>query len=113
MKNEARVIAEKIKELVDQLVNMSKDMPDGSKSPKHVKQLNKIKGTSGALSILINEGFFDEPKNIAIITNRLTEIGRYYPQQNISMNLLNLTKRRVLSRIKDTKTKNWQYVLRR
>lgn len=45
MKNEAQVIAEKIKELVDQLVNMSKDMPGGSKSPKHVK-LNKIKGTS-------------------------------------------------------------------
>ncbi len=113
MKKEALKIAEQIKNLVDQLVNMSDEQLSGKQKAKHDKMPNKTKGASGALSILTEEGFFDEPRDLPAIMNRLKEIGRHYPTTSVSMNLLNLTKRRTFSRIKDSKTKKWQYVLRR
>ncbi len=113
MKKEAQEIAEQIKGLVDQLVFLSSDKPSGKKPSKKVKLSKSTKGCSGALSILIEERFFDKPKDLTETMNRLEEIGRYYPKTSVSMNLLNLTKRRTFSRIKNNKTKKWQYVLRR
>ena len=113
MKSEAQKIAEQIKVLVDCLVDMSSEKTSSKKSSKHVKTPNNTKGASGALKILIGEGFFDEPRDLTIIMKKLGEIGRHYPKTSISMNLLNLTKRRTFTRIKDSKTKKWQYVLRR
>jgi len=113
MKKEAQKIAEQIKGLVDQLVFLASEHPSGKKSSKQVKQSKSTKGCSGALLILREEGFFNKPKDITEIMSKLEEIGRYYPITSVSMNLLNLTKRRTFSRIKNNKTKKWQYVLRR
>lgn len=113
MKKEAQKIAEQIKGLVDQLVSLSSQQPSGKKPSKKVKPSKGTRGCSGALLILREEGFFDKPRDITAIMSRLEEIGRYYPRPSVSMNLLNLTKRRTFSRIKNNKTKKWQYVLRR
>ena len=113
MRKEARKIAEQIKVLVDELVFLSIEKPSGKKLSKKVKPSKSTKGCSGALSILREEGFFNKPKDISAIMIKLEEIGRYYPKTTVSMNLLNLTKRRTFSRIKNNKTKKWQYVLRR
>ena len=114
MKKEPQKIAEEIKVLVDQLVVMAGKHPKISKlSSKQVNMTSTTKGASGALAMLIEEGFFDKPKDISSIMGKLKEIGRYYSRMNISMNLLNLTKRRTFNRFKDKETKNWQYVLRK
>lgn len=113
MNSDIQKIAEQIKNLVDQLAGMSCGQMANKKNSKQVKAVAKTKGASGALSILIEEGFFEEPRDIAVIMNRLKEIGRHYTKPSVSMNLLNLTKRRAFTRIKDSKTKKWQYVLRR
>ena len=113
MKKEAQKIAEQIKDLVDQLVVLCGEQPSGKKPSKRVKPPKRTKGASGALSILIEEGFFNKPTDLPAVMSRLEEIGRYYPKTSVSMNLLNLTKRRTFSRIKNNKTKKWQYVLRR
>jgi len=112
VKKDAQKIAEEIKQLVDQLTEMSINEPSAGKVSGQVKSKHK-RGASGALSILIEEGFFNSPKDLSAIMSRLQEIGHWHKKPNVSMNLLNLTKRRTFNRIKDTKTKKWQYVLRR
>ena len=110
MENKAQKIAEQIRSLLDELVELAG-------APHKDKQTKKViatpKGAIGALTTLAEEGFFDTPQNIAAVTEKLKEIGRYYPQTTVSMNLLNLTKRRIFNRLKDKDTKNWLYVLRK
>jgi hypothetical protein len=113
--NNSQKIVDQIKLLLDELVAMT----DEKETNKSIIKNNTIiktttqKGASGALKMLIDEGFFDIPKDISTIMNKLTEIGRYYPQTTVSMNLLNLTKRRTFNRMEDKKTKKWMYVLRK
>lgn len=114
MKKEPREIAKEIKLLADQLITIIDEQPKLSKQfSKQINKASTTKGASGALSMLIDEKFFDTPKDISLIMERLKEIGRYYPRTTISMNLLNLVKRRTFNRLKDKETKNWQYVLRK
>ncbi|MCJ7786632.1 hypothetical protein MUP06_00215 [Patescibacteria group bacterium] len=108
MKKEAQKIADQIKQLVDQLAAMATAKSSVGKPLAKAK-----KGASGSLSMLIEEGFFDSPKDLPTIMSRLEEIGHWYPKPTVSMNLLNLTKRRTFNRLKDTKNKNWKYVLRK
>jgi len=112
MRKDVQKIAEEIKQLVDQLVAVSTAGPSVGKDFVKAKTRPK-KGSSGALSMLIEEGFFDSPKDLQTIIGRLQEIGHWHPKPNVSMNLLNLTKRRIFNRLKDNKTKKWQYVLRK
>ncbi|GAG80702.1 unnamed protein product, partial [marine sediment metagenome] len=39
--------------------------------------------------------------------------GHYHKRTAVAMNLLNLTKRRILNRFKNKETKNWEYVIRK
>lgn len=112
MKKDAQIIADKIKNLVDQLAALSAGQSRG-KLLQQSKPTSIAKGASGALSTLIEEGFFDTPKDLSSIMEKLQEIGRYYPRTTVSMNLLNLTKRRILNRLKGKETRKWQYVLRK
>lgn len=114
MENKAQKIVEQIKLLLDELAVLAGDkalVRFGSKI-KMEKSATK-KGASGALTMLTNEGFFDSPKEISTIMEKLKEIGRHYPQTTVAMNLLNLTKRRTFNRLKDKGSKNWLYVLRK
>ena len=113
MINNPHKIAEQIKSLIDDLVAMTGEKVHTKKEIKGRTSGAIPKGASGALKILTDDGFFDAPQDIAKIMEKLKEIGRYYPQTSISMNLLNLTKRREFNRIKDKATKNWLYVLRK
>jgi hypothetical protein len=115
MPKSPKQIVDEIKCLLDQLISMRPPPAHHTKSSLTSPQLRDKKGASGALSILVQEEFFDSPKDISAVMSKLKEMGRYYSLSLISMNLLNLTKppRRVLTRFKDSKTKKWQYVVRR
>ena len=112
MKNNPQKIADQIRSLLDELVATTGDKTHLKTRAKQTSAALP-KGASGALKILTDDGFFDTPQDISKIMEKLKEIGRYYPQTSISMNLLNLTKRREFNRIKDKETKNWLYVLRK
>lgn len=110
----ANKIAEQIKGLVDELVALSSENSvNNSKKEKTLSLTSNHKGASGALVMLTDEGFFDSPRSIAVIMDKLKEVGRHYPQTTVSMNLLNLVKRRTFTRLMDKETKNWLYVLRK
>jgi hypothetical protein len=113
MQKSPQQIAEEIKHLVDQLVASTQPAPTHRKEANQISSVKNTKGAVGALSMLIGEGFFDSPKDLSTVMGKLQEIGRHYPQPSVSMNLLNLTRRRTLTRIMDSKTKAWQYVIRR
>jgi len=113
MRNDTQKIVEQIKNLVDELATMSGRTSVKKQTTKKRESASIPKGASGALTILTDDGFFDAPRDIATIMEKLKEIGRYYPQTSISMNLLNLTKRRIFNRLKDKESKNWLYVLRK
>lgn len=103
-------IAGQIKELVDQLIIVAGRQSTDVKSS--VKVAAK-KGCSGALMLLIEERFFDTPKEISSVMEKLREIGHYHKQTAVAMNLLNLAKKRTLNRFRNKETKNWEYVLRK
>lgn len=109
-----KIIIDEIKGLLDEL---SSSFGLKSSSNKVISQTGKPvvspKGALGAINILIDKKFFDIPKEISTVMKRLTEIGHYHKRNAIAMNLLNLTKRRVLNRFKNKETKNWEYVIRK
>lgn len=111
--NTPQKVADQIKALLDELVAMTGEKAVAKAGAKRAVSTLAPKGASGALKILTDDGFFDIPQDISKIMEKLKEIGRYYPQTSVSMNLLNLTKRREFNRIKDKETKNWLYVLRK
>lgn len=112
--NNPQKIVEQIKALLDDLLVVTgEETISGSGVKRPFSAPATKKGASGALAVLTNEGFFDSPKDISTIMDKLKEIGRYYPQTTVSMNLLNLTKRRAFSRIKDRDSKNWLYVVKK
>ena len=113
MENRVQKITEQIKNLVDELAAIYGGDPVKKQIVKKKKSASVPKGAIGALTMLTEEGFFDAPKDISAIMEKLKEIGRYYPQTAVSMNLLNLTKRRTFNRLKNKDTKNWLYVLRK
>ncbi len=109
----AQKIAEQIKLLLDELVVLAGEKPTIKSNTKGETVNITRKGAAGALAMLADEGFFDSPKEISAIMEKLKEIGRHYPQTTVAMNLLNLTKRRTFNRLNDKGSKNWLYVLRK
>lgn len=115
MTRNPKTILSDIKGLVDELEAV---MGDGSSkqkktSPKQSSATAVPKGALGAITMLLDERFLDTPKEIAQIMEKLKQIGHYHKRPAISMNLLNLTKRRILNRFKNKETKNWEYVIRK
>lgn len=62
---------------------------------------------SDSLLLLMDEGFFKKPKELAVVKTALAERGHVYPVTTISPALLRLVQRRYLRRIKQDK--RWFY----
>lgn len=109
MNRDPQQIAKQIVSLVNELVELAGNPAMVvSHQPKPEK-----KGAVGALITLLEEGFFNKPQPLTTVIEKLQEMGRHYPRPTIAMGLLNLTRSRILVRIKNTKTKNWEYVVRK
>ncbi|MCR4324493.1 MAG: hypothetical protein NUV69_02305 [Candidatus Curtissbacteria bacterium] len=101
-------------EIARQIVSLVYELAEIAGSPTTPKlQKKETKGTVGALNILIGEDFLNSPQSLIAVINKLQEMGRHYPKSTVAMGLLNLTRSRVLVRIKNSKTKNWEYVVRK
>jgi len=109
-----KIIIDEIGDLLNELRNsFSLDFPRGKEISQTGKSNVLSKGALGSINMLINENFFDTPKEISAIIERLKEVGHYHKRTAIAMNLLNLTKRRIFNRFKNNETKNWEYVIRK
>ena len=115
MARDPRIILSEIRILVDELESVLGGGSAPHKRPDMKKASPVVvpKGSAGAMTILIEEGFFDTPKEIASIMKKLREIGHYHKAPTIGMRLLNLTRKRILTRFQNKSTKNWEYVIRK
>lgn len=114
MRRKPETIISDIKKLLIELENSL--APSGAykeTSVRPTKASTVPKGALGAITLLMEEDFFDTPKEISAVMEKLKEIGHYHKLTTVAMNLLNLTKRRILNRFKNKETKNWEYVKRR
>jgi hypothetical protein len=112
MKRKANEIIAEIKVLLDELEGAEA----GGSSSKNVQAVKKVikkaTGCIGAIQELIDEGFFEAQKTASEVIDKLKEEGQpSYSHGLVSMNLLNLVKRKVLRRVKEND--QWQYILRK
>jgi hypothetical protein len=77
------------------------------------KQKNNYKGLAGGVRFLIDNGFFDSPKNLNEIINELKREGYHYSKSGIASTLSEtfVKNQRILNRIKENKS--WSYALRK
>ena len=109
-----KVIISEIKGLLDELGSSFGLKFSYSQSVNKTKaSVSLPKGALGAISMLIEEKFFNIPKEMSAVIEKLKELGHYHKSTAVAMNLLNLTKRRTLNRFKNKETKNWEYVIRK
>jgi hypothetical protein len=78
--------------------------PKGTGNPPSEKS-----GPQQLVKALIDDGFFREKRRLADVNVRLEEQGHYYSIQTIAVNLLRLTKKKMLRRLRDDK--GWIYVV--
>src|SRR3989344_1956526 len=110
MKRNKEQIIKEINILIQELA--SHEGVGGSLRDRVVTKDKKITtGCVGALKSLIDEGFFAELKKIEDVLVRLEEEGEPYSRELVSMNLLNLVKKKVLRRIK--RDNKWHYIVRK
>lgn len=111
---DSKTIINEIKSLLDELDASFGAKPGHSQAADKVKSIASFpKGALGAIDMLIEEKFFDAPKGISTVIEKLKGMGHYHKSTAVAMNLLNLTRRRILNRFKNKETKNWEYVIRK
>ena len=110
MKRNKEQIIKEINILIQELASHE----GGSTSLKYEMTTTNKKTTTGcvgALQSLIDEGFFAELKKIEEVLPKLEEEGEPYSRELVSMNLLNLVKKKFLRRIK--RDNKWNYIVRK
>ncbi len=90
-------IAKIIQNVEDKGKNSQKEKKQNGSATDYVLQLRE-------------EGFFDKPKSLVEIKDKLEEIGVFYPVTSLSGVVLGLTKKRMLGRMEIDK--HWKYVKR-
>ncbi len=112
-RNREQIIKE-IMRLVSELANMGipVDKTAAGLALQQNSTIRNYKGAIGGIRLLVDEGYFAEPKTLQEVVQKLTENGRYCLRPAISMNLLNLVRERILIRTK-MDGKKWRYVIRK
>jgi hypothetical protein len=116
MKKDAVKIAEEIIRLVSELAALAGAPGSKGLVPTKKSSLSGERdwsGATGGIRLLVDEGKLDSPRTLPEIIESLKQEGRHYSNPTVSMGLLNLVRRRVLTRFKDSGEKNWKYSIRR
>lgn len=108
-KNGSQIYVEGTPEEVSKIIQDVKSREEKLEAIRSARTSRKITATDSILN-LKKETFFDKPKTMADIRNKLAENGLIYPTTTLSGILIGLVKRRELGRIKTEKI--WGYVKR-
>lgn len=104
------------KELAKQIITLVNELAGVKTNKISVSIKNKKKkpiGATGGLRFLIDGVYFDSPKELPAVINKLREGGWHYSTATVSMGLLNLVRERLLTRYREKKGKPWKYVIRK
>lgn len=101
-----------LKELESRINLNNKRIKDNGVYSKDVKSVKRNSiGCIGFVETLISDGYFNSLRTSNNVMNKLEEEGQPYSRPTISMNLLNLVRKKILRRIK--KDGQWQYIVRK
>lgn len=98
-------IKKKLEEHEKRIEDLEKSFKSGRK-----KLVTKRKFIRDHLTYLKSEGFFDEPRIVKQIVEKLAEEGYHYPPESLTASLQRTIKKGVLGRIK--KNGKWAYCKR-
>jgi len=103
---------EEIVEIKKKLEEHEKRITQLEKSPKRKEKSTSAKRTTilDMLDGLKADGFFDQPKLLADIVNKLAEEGYHYPQSSLTRPLQRATRGKMLGRLKQNG--KWAYAKR-
>jgi hypothetical protein len=79
-------------------------------SPRDRRPGKRLPSATDAILELNQEGFFDKPKGLADIKEKLASQGMIYPVTTLSGVVLSLTRKRALGRVREDA--RWCYVTR-
>lgn len=108
-----KVVVEGSKEEVQDIVRQLGDVSGrvGKRSSRSaVKAGKRLPTATDAILELKEEGFFDKPKALADVKEKLASQGMIYPMTSLSPVVLILVRRRQLGRVKEGG--RWSYVAR-
>jgi len=106
-----KVIVEGSEEEVRNIVNrLGAGSVRGRASSANRKGSKRLPSATDAILELKEEGFFDKPKGLADIKDKLASQGMIYPLTSLSGVVLGFVRRRVLGRVKENN--RWCYVTR-
>ena len=108
-KNGTQIYVEGTPEEVSKIIKDVKSREEKLEAIRSARISRKITATDAILN-LKKENFFNEPKTLSNIKERLAENGLIYPVTSLSGILIGLVKKRELGRIKTGKI--WGYVNR-
>ncbi|MEM4258592.1 MAG: hypothetical protein QXL17_05510 [Candidatus Thermoplasmatota archaeon] len=98
-------IMKKLENHETRIKNLEKSMKN---KPK--KDLQKRKSIFDHLIELKSGGFFNKPKNLKEIVEKLAQVSYHYPQQSLTEPLQRAVRQGILGRVK--KEKKWAYCKR-
>lgn len=106
---------EKLKKIIqeheDRIVKLEKLFSD-KKSTKLTEKKSTHSGVSGGIQMLIDNGFFGEPKSVKAVVTEMKREGYYDSMATIDSTLRKVfLKNRTLQRINEGK--KWKYVIRK
>lgn len=101
---EVQSLLQRITELEKRVDALEKQKP---KQAKKLKKEDEFKGLAGAIFDLIQESFFDKPRELNEIQKQLKANGVFYPVTSYPDSLLRLVRKKKLRRINE---KGWRYV---
>lgn len=113
-KNGATVVIEGSEEEVQQILSRIENSGESAKPAKgnspQRKAEKRLPSATDAILELNREGFFDKPKGLADIKQKLASQGMIYPVTTLSGVVLALVRKRSLGRVKEGA--RWAYVTR-
>lgn len=102
--------AEEVRELLGRLRTPAERAKVQRKGPSESKRGKHLPSMRDGILELKEEGFFNKPKGLADIKEKLASLGMIYPVTSLSGTVLSLVKRRALGRVKEKG--RWCYVAR-
>jgi hypothetical protein len=103
--------AEEVQELLGRLHVSERRAKTGKKAAKAERKAGKrLPSMTDGILELKEEGFFNKPKGLADIKDKLASLGMIYPVTSLSGSVLSLVKKRALGRVKEEG--RWCYVTR-
>ena len=74
---------------------------------------NNYKGLTGGINLLIKNKFFDKPKSVAKVQNKLNDVGYFYPIESTDSQLRDRTIRDKKNFTRLKIDKKWNYVVKK